>query len=72
MEAKQYAINQLMDHWRNQRGNKKYLETNENENNDRKPMGHSKTVPRGKFIATQPQIKKQEKAQINNPTLHLN
>ena len=32
MEAKQYVTKQPMDHWRNQRGNQKYLETNENEN----------------------------------------
>ena len=31
MEAKQYATKQPMDHWRNQRRNKKYLETTENE-----------------------------------------
>ena len=29
VEAKQYASKQPMDHWRNQRGNQKYLETNE-------------------------------------------
>ena len=31
MEAKQYATKQPVDHWRNQSGNKKYLETKENE-----------------------------------------
>ena len=30
MEARQYAIKQLMDHQRNQRGNKKIWETNDN------------------------------------------
>ena len=34
-------------------------------------MGHYKTVLRGKFIAIQAYLKKQEKSQINNPTLHL-
>ena len=29
MEAKQYATKQPMNNWRNQRGNKKYLETND-------------------------------------------
>ena len=29
MEAKQYAMKQPMDHWRNQRSNKKMLETND-------------------------------------------
>ena len=32
MEAKQYATKQPGDHWRNQRGNQKNLETNDNEN----------------------------------------
>ena len=30
MEAKQYATKKPVGHWRNQIGNKKYLETNEN------------------------------------------
>ena len=34
-------------------------------------MGHCKLVLRGKFIAIQAYLKKQEKSQINNPTLHL-
>ena len=40
--------------------------------NNPKPMGHCKTVLRGKFIAIQADLKKQEKSQINNLTLHLN
>ena len=32
MDAKQYAINQAMDHWRNQVEITRYLETNENGN----------------------------------------
>ena len=32
MEAKQNASEQPKDHWKNQNGNKNYLETNENEN----------------------------------------
>ena len=31
----------------------------------------TKAVPRGKFIAIQSHLKKQEKSQINNLTLHL-
>ena len=31
----------------------------------------AKAVIRGKFIAIQPYLKKQEKSQINNLTLHL-
>ena len=36
-----------------------------------KPMGFSKGVLRGRFIAIQAYLKKQEKNQINNLTLHL-
>ena len=31
----------------------------------------AKLIPRGKFMAKQAYLRKQEKAQINNPTLHL-
>ena len=34
-------------------------------------MGHSKAVLRGKFIEIQAYLRKQEKSQINNLTLHL-
>ena len=34
-------------------------------------MGCSKAVPRGKFIAIQSYLRKHEKSQINNLTLHL-
>ena len=34
-------------------------------------MGFSKAVLRGKFIAIQSYLKKQETSQINNITLHL-
>ena len=34
-------------------------------------MGPYKAVLRGKFIALQAYLKKQEKSQINNLTLHL-
>ena len=34
-------------------------------------MGCSKTIVRGKFIAIQSYLKKQETSQINNLTLHL-
>ena len=34
-------------------------------------MGHGKTVLRGKFIAIQAHLKKQEKSQINKLTLHI-
>ena len=46
---------------------------NENENIITQNLWDSvKTVLRGRFLATQAYLKKQEKNQINNPTLHLN
>ena len=52
---------------------KRYLETNENENTTiRNLWDTGKVILRGKFIALQSYIEKQEKAKINNPTSHLN
>ena len=46
------------------------IETNENEKKDNpKPMGFKKSVLRGRFIAIEAYLKKQEKNQINNLTL---
>ena len=51
---------------------KKYLETNYKENTMiRNLWDAAKAVLRGKFIAIQAYLKKQEKSQINNLTLHL-
>ena len=51
---------------------KKYLETNDNENTTIQNLWDTaKAVLRGKFIAIQAHLKKQEKSQINNLTLHL-
>ena len=51
---------------------KKYLETNDNENTMIQNLWDvAKAVQRGKFIAIQAYLKKQEKSQINNLTLHL-
>ena len=51
---------------------KKYIETNDNQNTTTKNLWHTaKPVLRGKFIAIQSHLKKQEKSQINNLTLHL-
>ena len=48
------------------------IETNENENTTTQHLWDSvKAVLRGRFIATQAYLKKQEKNQINNLTLHL-
>ena len=52
---------------------KKYLETNDNENTTTQNLWDAaKAVLRGKFIAIQSYLKKQETSQINNLTLHLN
>ena len=42
---------QPVDHWRNQRGNKKYLETNEQKHKNLKPMGHSKNSSEGEVYS---------------------
>ena len=51
---------------------KKYLETNDNENMTTQNLWDAaKAVLRGRFIAIQAYLKKQEKSQVNNLTLHL-
>ena len=51
---------------------RKYLETNDNENTTTQNLWDAaKAVLRGKFIAIQCYLKKQETSQINNLTLHL-
>ena len=51
---------------------KKYLETNDNENTTTQHLSDAaKAVISGKFIAIQAYLKKQEKSQTNNLTLHL-
>ena len=51
---------------------KKCLETNDNENTMTQNLQDAaKAVLRGKFIAIQAYLKKQETSQINNLTLHL-
>ena len=51
---------------------KKFLETNDNENmTTQNPWDAAKAVLRGKFIAIQSYLKKQEKHWIDNITLYL-
>ena len=50
---------------------KKFLETNDNENTIQNLWDAAKAVLRGKFIAIQFYLKKQEKHQIDELTLHL-
>ena len=51
---------------------KKYIETNDNENTmTQNQRDAAKAILRGKFIAIQSYLKKQEKSQINNLTLQV-
>ena len=51
---------------------KKYLQTNDNENTMTQNLCNAaKSILRGKFIAIQSYLKKQERTQTNNLTLHL-
>ena len=51
---------------------KMYIKMNENENTTTQNLWDTvKAVPRGRFIAIQAYLKKQEKNQTNNLTLHL-
>ena len=51
---------------------KKYVGTNGNKSTMVQNLWHTaKALLRGKFIAIQSYLKKQEKSQINNLTLHL-
>ena len=51
---------------------KKYLETNDNDTTTENLWDATKAVLRGKFIAIQVFLKKEEKSQIDNLTHHLN
>ena len=69
MQAEQHAAEQPTNHRRNK---KKCIEMNENENTTTQNLWNTvKAVIMGRFIATQAYLKKQEKSQINNQTLHL-
>ena len=55
-----------------EKGNKKFLETNDNENMATQNLWDAaKALLRGKFIAIKSYLKKQEKLRIDNLTLHL-
>ena len=66
----------LKNQWVNEkikREVKKYLETNDNKNTTIQNLWDAaKAVLRGKFIAIQAFLKKEERSQIDNLTLHLN
>ena len=65
----------LKNEWANQEVKeeiKKYTEANENDNTTaQKHWNASKAVIKGKYIAIQAFLKKEEKSQIHNLTLHL-
>ena len=72
MEAKQYDINNQWITEEIKKKIKKYLETNDGENTKTQSLWDAaRAVLIGKFIAIQSYLKKQEKSQINNLTLHL-
>ena len=73
MEGEKQAI--LNNQWITEEINeeiKKYLQTNENESTIIQNLWDTaKAVLKGKFIAMQANLRKQEKSQINNLTLHI-
>ena len=72
MKAKQhtFAYQQIMEKIKKEI--KICIETNENENTTTQNLWDSvKAVLRGRFTAIQAYLKKEEKHQINNLTLHL-
>ena len=72
MEAKQYLMNSQQITEEIKTEIKICIEMNENDNTITPNLWDSvKAVLRGKFIATQAYLKKQEKNQVNNLTLHL-
>ena len=59
VETKQYATKQLMDHWRNQRKNKKVSrDEGKRKHNDLKPMGHSKSSSKREVYTIQAYLRK--------------
>ena len=72
MEIKQHVSNNQQVTEEIKREIKKFLETNDNGNTITQNLQDAaKAVLRGKFIAILSYLKKQEKHQIDNLTLHL-
>ena len=72
MEIKQNVLNNEQVTEKIRREIKRYLGTNVNKNTMTQNLWETaKTVLRGNFIAIQSYLKKQEKHQIDNLTLHL-
>ena len=73
MEAEQHSAEYPTNHRKKSKKKLKICtEMNENENTTTQNLWDTvKAVLRGKFIAIQAHLKKQEKSQINHLTLHL-
>ena len=63
MEAKQYVTKLPMDHWRNQRGNQEIPRDKWQWKHDDPKPETANTVLRGKFIAIQSYLRKEEQSQ---------
>ena len=72
METKQYATKQPMDHWGNQRGNKKiHRDKWQRWYNDLKPMGCSKSNSELQTYSNKISPQETRKFSYKNPTLYL-
>ena len=73
MEAKWYITKYAIDHWRNQRGNKKIQRNKWKwKHNDPKLMGLSKSISKREVYSnTVLPHERKKKSQINNLNLHL-
>ena len=72
METKQHATKQPTITEEIKEENKKYLEANDNKDMTLQNLWDAaKAILRGKFLAIQGHLRKEEKAQINKLTLHL-
>ena len=72
MEIKQHILNNKQVTEEIRKEIKKILETNDNENTRTQSLWDAaKAILRGKFMATQSYLKKQEKHLIDNLNLHL-
>ena len=72
MEAKNILLNNLEITKEIKEETRKYIETNDNKNIlTQNLQDEEKAILRGKFLTIQSHLKKQEKSQINNLTLHL-
>ena len=67
MKANNILLNNEWINQENKEEIKNYMETNENGNTTVEFWDATKAVLKGKFIAIQPYVKKQEKYEINNP-----